>query len=72
MRFPAGSFGASPASETRLKLAFNLFAGLEKFLLTEKDSPTTIAGVPSNLAEWDQMRVKRRAKAGGSPVARRR
>jgi hypothetical protein len=46
--------------------AFDAFMGLKKFLLAEKDSPTEIGGVPSSLAEWNRMRVKKPAKRGAA------
>lgn len=58
-------------SDEVLGRAFDKFMALEKFLLDEKDSPTEIADVPSNLAEWDKMRMKPRRKAGANPVSRR-
>lgn len=48
------------ASDKKLARAFDLFNGLEKFLLNEEQSPTTFADVPSSLAEWDRMRGKKR------------
>jgi hypothetical protein len=50
-------------SDKKLGDAFDHFMQLEKFLLNEKDSPTDFGELPSSLAEWDKMRVKRKAAA---------
>ena len=63
-------------SDEVLATAFDIFMGLEKFLLDEKDSPTEIGPVPNNLAEWDKMRAaaaaERRAKHKSSSNSLRR
>jgi hypothetical protein len=61
-------------SDQKLAAAFDAFMRLEKYLLTEVDSPTSFGGdLPSNLAEWDRMRAQRKAaKPAGATVARRR
>ncbi len=48
-------------SDRKLGEAFDAFMGLEKLLLNEKDSPTTIGGLPDSLAEWDKMKAQARA-----------
>jgi hypothetical protein len=48
-------------SDNKLGEAFDTFMGLEKYLLNEKDSPTSIPDVPDNLAAWDE--AKRKASA---------
>ena len=53
-------------SDQRLNEAFNNFMALEKYLLNEADSPTTLPKLPTNLAEWDAM--KRSARAGRKAV----
>jgi ParB-like chromosome segregation protein Spo0J len=64
-------------SDKVLGEAFDTFMSLEKYLLDEKDSPTTIGPVPDNLAEWDKMRAaadaERRAKRtnNGNSLRRR-
>jgi uncharacterized protein YerC len=62
-------------SDQKLGEAFDRFMGLEKYLLNEKDSPTTFGDLPDNLAAWDKMRVKRSARSartsGPSAVTRR-
>jgi len=58
-------------SDKKLAEAFDTFMRLEKYLLNEKDSPTDFGGLPSSLAEWDKMRVKRTSgKSKGSVVRR--
>jgi ParB-like chromosome segregation protein Spo0J len=59
-------------STEKLAEAFDAFMRLEKLLLNEKDSPSDPSNIPSSLAEWDKMRVKR-AKPAPHPsnVARR-
>jgi hypothetical protein len=53
--------------------AFDTFMSLEKYLLNEKDSPTTFPDMPSTIAEWDKMRQKadaaRKAKRSASKSA---
>jgi hypothetical protein len=49
-------------SAERLEAAFRSFMELEKFLLTEKDSPTSLGPVPNNLAAWDRLRAQVRAE----------
>jgi predicted transcriptional regulator len=56
-------------SDKKLGEAFDKFMQLEKFLLDEKNSPTDFGELPSTLAEWDKMRVKR--KAAGRPNGKR-
>jgi transposase len=59
-------------SDKKLAEAFDAFMQLEKLLLNEKDSPTETSDIPSSLAEWDRMRVKRTVKKRPvSNVARR-
>lgn len=60
-------------SDERLNEAFNAFMGLEKFLLNEKDSPTSFkypdgSELPSSLAEWDKMRRKPMKRSNGSSI----
>jgi len=43
-------------SDAKLGEAFNRFMGLEKYLLNEADSPTTLPNLPDNLAAWDAMK----------------
>jgi hypothetical protein len=50
-------------SDKKLAEAFDAFSAMEKYLLNEKDSPTTFGDVPSSLAEWDKVRAA--ATAGG-------
>lgn len=58
-------------SDKMLAEAFDAFMALEKFLLNEKDSPTTFGDLPDNLAEWDKMRRSRRqAGKPGTPMRR--
>ena len=58
-------------SDKKLAEAFDTFMRLEKYLLNEKDSPTDFGGLPSSLAEWDKMRVKRTSGRSRSSVVRR-
>ena len=49
------------ASDKMFNDAFHAFMGLEKFVLNEKDSPTTFGDdLPSSAAEWDKMKRKAR------------
>jgi len=57
----ADTFAGLPLSDTlkeELNAAFSKFTSLEKFLLKEKESPTTFTTVPSTLEEWDELRKK--------------
>jgi len=60
-------------SDHKLGEAFDAFMSLEKYLLDEKDSPTTFGDLPSTLAEWEARRAKtaaeRRAKRAMSTSA---
>jgi transcriptional regulator with XRE-family HTH domain len=60
-------------SDKKLSEAFDTFMGLEKYLINEKDSPTSFGHVPSSLAEWDAMRQRAKAerKRSKNAVARR-
>jgi ParB-like chromosome segregation protein Spo0J len=58
-------------SDRMLGEAFDAFMALEKYLLSEKDSPTSFDGLPSSVAEWDKMR-KRPAKRGNASGAVKR
>jgi hypothetical protein len=50
-------------SDKKLGEAFNKFMGLEKFLLDEKDSPTTLGeGLPGSWAEWEARKAKVKAE----------
>jgi len=62
-------------SDKVLGEAFDTFMGLEKFLLSEKDSPTEVgAGLPNSWAEWEAAKQKataaRRAKRNTNPLRR--
>jgi hypothetical protein len=58
--------GRKSVSDKKLNEAFNLFAGLEKRLLREKDSPTTFVDLPDNWNDWEKMRRKpTKYKPGG-------
>lgn len=60
-------------SDKKLAEAFDKFMALEKYLLNEKDSPTHIADLPDDLAEWDKMRrATRRAASAGRTAVRPR
>lgn len=58
-------------SDKVLADAFDTFMGLEKYLLNEKDSPTTFPDLPSSMEEWDKMRRKPRRATGPSAVTPR-
>ncbi len=58
-------------SDKKLGEAFDTFMKLEKYLLNEKDSPTTFGDIPSTAAEWDKMRAARKSKRTAGTVARR-
>jgi len=59
-------------SDKKLGEAFDTFSSLEKFLLDEKDSATSLAGVPDSLAEWDRMRARKSTRRNHqNGVARR-
>ena len=60
----------SSISDKKLGEAFDMFMRLEKYLLNEKDSPTTFGDLPSSAAEWEKMRVKRRRYDPTSVVRR--
>jgi len=45
-------------SDKMLAEAFDAFMGLEKVLLSEKNSPTESVGIPTTMAEWDAMKRK--------------
>ena len=60
------------ASDERLAEAFDAFMALEKKLLTEKDSPTTLIDLPDTYEGWMSIRKHpMRRRAGHSRVARR-
>jgi predicted ArsR family transcriptional regulator len=59
-------------SDGVLAVAFDKFMSLEKYLLDEKDSPTSWPPLPSSLAEWDREKAKVKAERAARRAAGQR